>query len=89
MVRDVKGSSTVGRTLIARTKGVINNDENKNGNENENTETSPEITTSHNRSNYYVKKADIDPFPNPALIYLPDKDQNTSVDAAVEDGNAR
>lgn len=81
VVRDEDVTSTVGLLLISRMKGVKHEEERNKKDLNQSTAPSAERP----RSNYYINKADLDPFPKPALIDLPDKDQNASARAAVEE----
>lgn len=85
VVRDDMVPSTVGRILIARIRGVQNMITNFNYGGGQNMKTPAVYSPPRPRSNYYVNKADVDPFPNLSLIDLPDEDQAASVRTAVED----
>ena len=81
MVRDPKTSSTVGGILLVRMKVFKNYDVNsKKQQPNSKTEYSPATL----RSNSFVNEADIDHFPNPTLIYLPEENEAAAVHGSVE-----
>lgn len=97
--RNATTDSRIGRILIARIKGVNNPElslpdtgvkqtsawDNKQPNL-EGTEQTPTQCTplDRPRSNYFGNRADVDPFPNPNLIDLPDADQKPAIKHAVE-----
>ena len=79
--RDEKAASTVGRILISRIKGVPNKEiDSKKDSDNASVH-----TPQRPRSNYYANKAEVDPFPNPSLLDLPDQNQDETVKKAVEE----
>lgn len=90
-------NSKIGRILIARIKGVKNPElspatdteekpastDCENDPEKTKQTPSPVLPVHRPRSNYFGNRADVDPFPNPNLIDLPDADQQLAIKQAV------
>lgn len=85
VVRADMASSTVGCILITRIKGVHKKETSKDQIGKDETIKHPVSITHRPRSNDYASKADSDPFGNPTLLHVPDRNQDAAVRAAVEE----
>lgn len=83
-VRHSISPSTVSRVLIAIIKGVNNNETTNNQNGEDETINHSDSIHQRARSNYYVNKADAEPFPNPTLLDLVDRNQDAKVHAVFD-----
>lgn len=69
---------------MAKIKKVVWNEITKNEKEKKGKTNTSLKTQLRPWSNYFINKADIDPFPNPSLLDLPYKNQDPSSRKAVE-----
>lgn len=78
--RHIGAKSKIGRLLIARLKRTRGSD----ANDEYDSSSKSSKTTPRPSSSYFANRSEPDPFPNPHLLDLPDKDHKANIELALE-----